>query len=617
MNKKTTIMLCATAGAIALTATILANSGRGRLWLSADPEPGGSLTLDATLPDCPFQESKFQAESAKGNSFWFNNDSMTMADGVFTIQDGGYLENETVLNGIYRMEITVTAASTLHFTYRIPGYYASSQDIGVNAGLNVIEFPSFDPSIVRIYGEKDSLSFSKLVFYYSCIADEPEYTVESAMTQTIEGWSVYEDHFMASVGTELSALDLGDYRFRTNVSGSVSAEYISGFQISYASSSSTTVLPGENSVNVSFVYNESTYTGTIDLIGYDHIATDIRSLSLSDYSIRKKASDALPEGLRVTAYGYLYLKDSIDKDLAELSANRSVDLTAGMVESYDENPFTKIGRHSMVVNAFGQSRGIQYEIYDPEVNNISDLYCSSSLTVDAGTTSEQFYDYIATKTFTINYYEDDKSLPHETTLSSENFVLSGDEFDGSSLNVNVRVNYQTYSGFLYVSVKKQKGDLIATYHNDEGLMFMGGPTYRIALYENDIAVAYSTKEGESGGYEATYSLDGTTLTLIASGTPFLFTINEEAKTFSEYVSSATLLYTLAVDFQAFGAPAVAYEGKLYDDNTIAFDIEGMKVNCNFTYDPSDNTIIYFTFMSSATKGTIDYTLLTMVAEPVA
>ena len=617
MNKKTTLLVGAAATALALTTVVLAGLGSKGFLLSADTEPGGSITIDATLLDCPFQEGEFQAESKKGNLFSFNSDKMTMSDGVFTIEDQGSFWNDDVLNGLYKLEVTFTESATVHLIYGSDAYGVEEEMVDVTGGLNTIKFNKFDPQWAMIGADGSDLKFSKIVFYYSCIADTPEGNIYGAQTRTFGDWEASCSGLIAPTGTLLSEIDPSAFLFETS-SGSIEGSGISNFQVSYSNIDSATVVDDTYQVSVSFVYNEVNYSGSgMELLGYSNSDTTINTAYLPKSYVRQQATDDIPEGFMVHLNASCNLKDEGESILKEFYLNKDVQLTDEMVVSLEPGAFTVLGQHSMVLNVYGVNLNPYYDVYNPEINNISGINCyDGSLEVDEGTTTDEFLALIATKTFHINYYEDDKSLPHETTLGAENFSLKGNEFDGSSLQVLVPLTYETYSGYLEVRVNKAPGTLIAEYHNDEGVSFMGGVIYRIALFDNGVATLYRNKTGDYST-DVTYSLDGTTLTLYLQSTPFLFTIDEENHTFENYASSATVLYSFKVDFSAFGGGATLYDGRMYDDNTVAFDVgPGMTVTCPFTFDPSDNTIIYFNFMGADAVGTIDYGNLTMVVAPV-
>lgn len=617
MNKKTTLLVGAAATALALTTVVLAGLGSKGFLLSADTEPGGSITIDATLLDCPFQEGEFQAESKEGNLFRFNSAQMTMNDGVFTIEDQGSFRNVDDLNGLYKLEITFTESATIHLTYGSDAYGTAEETVDVTGGFNTIKFNKFDPQWAMIAADGSDLKFSKIVFYYSCIADTPEGNIYGAQTRAFGDWEASCSGLIAPTGTKLSEIDPSAFLFETS-SGSIEGSEISDFQVAYSDIDSATVVDGFYQVSVSFVYNEVNYSGSgMELLGYSSSDTKINTTHLSNPYVRQRATDDIPEGFMVHVNASCNLKDEGESILREFYLNKDVQVTEEMVVSLEPGAFTVLGQHSMVLNVYGVNLNPYYDVYNPEINNISGVHWKEgTLEVDEGTTTDQFLAYVTGKTFRIDYYEDDKSLPHETTLGEENFSLKGNEFDGSSLQVLVPLTYTTYSGYLEVKVNKAPGTLITEYHNDDGVSFMGvmgGIIYRIALFDNGVATLYPSKEG-GDGTDVTYSLDGTTLTLYLGGTPFLFTIDEENKTFENYTSSATLLYALKVDFSAFdGAGTGLYDGRMYDDNTVAFDVApGMTVTCPFTFDPSDNTIIYFNFMNADCIGTIDYGNLKMV-----
>ena len=618
MNKKYILLIASATSAFALTAAVFAGANAKGSFLFSDTEPGGSITLDASNPDCPFADGQFVVESAVGNPFRFFDESMSRQDGVFTISDGGYLVNSTPLNGLYRMEIISVASQTLHFSYSAKGQGLASETASLSEGLNVITFDSFDPSSVRLFADGADFSFGKVVFYYSCVADSTN-SIDEAVTMEFDGLSVGYQGILAPVGTPLSSIDASHVRFFLPKKGEVYGNEVSNLLLSYPGLGSDRVVEGAISVSLSFSYQGAAYSGAgVKLVGYSTYEHQIDSVSLGKTRIRKQASDSLPAGLELDVYGTFALYGNSHTKLASFSSYESVTLTEDLVTSYDAEPFTKEGQHRIEIEYKGFATSCDYVIYDPDANNINYLYSmDGELSVPAGTSSEQFLAYVSDKRFGISYFEYDSSLPQYTYLTAENFTLNGNEFDGSSLEVFVRVTYQGYSGYIGVRVIKEKGDLIAEYRNDEGAETMDGTVYRLALYQNGVAIAYYDKTEEVPSGEVAYTLVGTTLTLCQDGAYFPFTIDTEAKTFGEFVPSATLLYALAVDFTAFEAPAIDYVGRLYDDDTLTFDLDGMNVLCPFDYDPMDNSVIYFSFLGEDAKGTIDYGNLRMVVAPIA
>ena len=107
------------------------------------------------------------------------------------------------------------------------------------------------------------------------------------------------------------------------------------------------------------------------------------------------------------------------------------------------------------------------------------------------------------------------------------------------------------------------------------------------------------------------------MTIIIQGANFRLEVDSENKTFVKYQPPGTLLYTFAVDFTALGAPSQDFVGKMYDNGLIAFEV-GETIECDYEFDPGDNTIIYFVFAFYGNCiGTIDYANLRMVVTPAA
>ena len=618
MNKKFALLITSASSAVALTAAVFGGANAKGLLLFSDSQPGGSITLDASNPDCPFADGQFVVSSAIGNPFRFFDEGMTRHDDVYTIADGGYLVNSTPLNGLYRMEISSVSAQTLHFAYSSKGHGEERETAELSVGLNVITFDSFDPSSVRFYAEGEDLTFGKVVLYYSCLAISTN-SIDEAVTMEFDGLSVGYQGLLAPAGTPLSALDASHFRFFLPKKGEVYGNEVSNLLFAYPGLGSDKVVDGAISASVSFSYQDAVYSGAgFSLVGYSSYEHQIDSISLGNTRLRKQDSDALPAGLELDVRGEFSIYSASHAKIASVSSYESVMLTEDLVTSYDAEPFTKTGQHRIEIEYKGYAASCDYLIYDPDANNIRSLYSmDGGLSVPAGTSSEQFLAYVADKRFGITYYEYDPSLPQFTYLTAENFALAGNEFDGSSLEVFVPVTYQGYSGTISVRVKKEKGDLIGVYHNDDGAGVMDETIYRLALYQNGVAIAYYDKTEDVPSGEVAYTLVGATLTLYQEGVYLPFTLDEEAKTFGVFVPTATLLYTLAVDLTAFEAPEIDFVGKLFDDDTVTFDLGGTNILCPFAYDPSDNSLIYFSFLGEDAKGTIDYGKLRMVVVPIA
>ena len=613
MNKKLALLILASSGALALTSAFLGASSSKGLWLFSDSEPGGSIVLDASNPDCPFAAGEFNASSALGNAFTFYNQNMVLDHGLFTIEDGGYLVNSTPLNGLYRVEVSLASAKTLHYSYSANGQGAVYETKEVAAGLNVITFDSFDPSSLRLYAEGESISFSKLALYYSCLADSTNAITEAHVIE-FGGLDIGYNGIIAKTGTRLSEIDASAFKFYAPKAGELQGDEVENLFFAYEKRGEDKVVDGRFMASVSFSYQgEAYFSPGFIFAGYSSYEYQIEELSLGQARIHKQSSDALPEGLTLDVNGSFFLLDNNGGKVIDLTSYESVDLTSDMVTSFDEQPFTKVGQHMLTVQYQGASFDCEYFVYDPDANNIRDLYCiDEDLSVPVGTSSEEFIAYVSTKRFGIAYYDADPSLPKTTYLSGENFILTGNEFDGTYLDLNIPVTYQGYQGQVPVHVEKEKGNLLGEYLNDDGVEMPNRTIYRIALYENGVAIVYSEKTLDAPSQEVAYTLEGTKLTLREYGLSFVYSINEESHTFGNYIPVATLLYTLATDFTALGAPEEDYLGNLYNDGTIVFEIDENNFVCSFTYDSVDPNVIYFNFIGNDCKGTIDYSSLRMV-----
>ena len=628
MNKKSILTILATASCLALSATVLAmNKGNSRKLLSfAEKIQPGSITIDASDPNLNVEYGYFEVKSELGNDFGFHQEDVTKANGKFNFTNNGYIKNYSILNGITSLGITVDESVTLDIKYQFneKNDY-DEQSVTLTTGYNYVTFNDYHPNFFMIGDESFNFSISKIVINYECQADTPQYEILEMQSVEVGGYSLSNaDGVLAPIGASLSSLNICRFEICDANYFYMNFEQMpENFTIHYNNSNSSTVLSGTNKASVSFMYGGCLYSSTnVDLIGYGSV--DFNAIPSSGYlssnEIRAKENDNLPNDLLFGISGNIVFYDENDNQVYTCNAwDSEIQITQQNLVLLDTNPFTDVGKHTMVVLYEGMNVELSYEIFDPDYCNIRHIDFNESLRVPVGTSNEDFLTYVLSLTAYVSYYEIDKEdpLPPTVTLTAANFILAPNMFANAGY-YEVEINYGNYTGTVYVQAYLEAGNEVKTYTNTNGVEVFGANITGIVIYDNDTCQFVFNDSYPSDVYP--YTRDGDIISVNFEGMPLNFEVDDVNDTFVKPQKTANVVKQIYVDFQALGAPDTLYDGTIYDDDTIVFTIEGMDIECAFTIDPNDANIYYFTFVAGQAtpcKGTLDPLTDIMVVEPIA
>lgn len=569
--------------------------------------------------------------SSNGNDFQIYCDNITNTDGVYSFSDAkSYIMNYDALHGIYQIDIYgVDGTGDGFITYGYDDAFENKGDLfELTEGECSFSFASIQPNYFYLSSNNNTgaepILFTKIVIYYSCSEAERVSDITS-VRQTIDGYEVSAfNQIFLEAGTNLADIPLAnlkvDYSVVLNNPGvtDVSIEYKEELL-----KNSTTVIEGEHDVSISFHYNGYLYinsSSAITIVGYDHYSVYNEDEYLMSMEYRIQETNAtFPENFSMIISKEVRYFDSSDNNLLNTSFNIfGIEITDEMVVSMDTDAFTGRGDHTITISYLGNNYSLDYRIYDPEYNNIRSIYISGQFTYEAGVSaSVVLADLISAENY-VSYYEDKPNQPSSVTLTSENFDITEGMFDNPGY-VQIDFHYQNYVSYVCVRISVARGNFVKTYVNTEGINVGGEILTAVHLYDN--GYCEFNEKGDAYNELFEYTLVDGVLSVNVYGAIMKFDVEDVNNTFVRHAKVANVIYNLKVNFGALGAPdAYMYDGIMYDDNTIEFDLEGMVVECEYTVDANDSNVIYFDFAAGMLyhcKGTIDVTLLQMLVEEVA
>lgn len=631
MNKKVLLFSFTAVSAVAVGLSFLAtvNNKQPISPMTADAIHPGTIVIDVNNPDLDVSAGTATFHSAAGNEFSFEMHGFVKEDGLLKMPSGATFGNQTILNGITELKfLTPNYEQHVRIGWAIDSSDKYDNDkFIIGQGEYSVTFPNYDPSFFFMETENDEeFAFSRLTIYYECVADVPTYSIDYIGNNgQIEGYQINaNDVLFAPTASSLSSITLADC-YIMPISGygfNINDKTITDLSIIYEDSDSTLVLEHNNSARLSFKCNGAIYNSDkIIIVGYDHIDFEANHFSLSDTNFLQQESDTIiPEDFYLNVNGQIQFYDSSSVNFDHFNASLSrVSITESMIIQSDEHRFSELGEHSIKLSYNGVDNVQYYTIYNPEINNIRNVYIPYSLKVPVGSSLEDFITYISEFAAQIQYFDYDKAkeqgLPNQVYLGEDNFDLTAGMFD-SGLLVIVPVRYSTYSGTIMVEIEYQKGNPHKVYNNEDGVLIMGDLIHVITTYDN-----FTCEIGTGDDLMVfPYTLDGTTMTIMTEYGNLRFTLDDENNTFTKYNSTEGLIMTVHTDFTVLGAPSILYDGLIYNNGTIVFDIEGMEMACDIEYDPLDSNIIYFDFNMGDIvhcKGTIDPSTLVMVVSIVS
>lgn len=632
MKKNIFLAAFASVSALAVGLSVVLISRNNIKPLQASPaiQPG-SITIDVNDEDIVIESNTFTAKSALGNEFTFETEGsyLTRNGGYFVLE--GNLYNVTALNGVTSLTFTLPEGDQeLRVDYGLTfgdEKYDNYIETKISPDDNVITFSEYNPTYFSIKRFADPFRFSRLVINYECVADAPQLTIQEAGSNKIGDYSLNGTEYClyGEAGTNIVTSLQNTASIRTTNGQYISFnEYyqIDNLVVKYEEESlkdSTVVVEGSHNVSISFSYKGSIYSGTgLRFVGYDHLSFDLHGVTLDSSEIlRTESDDIIPDGFTLEVHGYVSGYDSNDNSVFEnkSSYKNNIPFSLDMIVSSDEHRFSTIGLKNMRIIYNGMNTELEYKIYDPDICNIQNIDVGT-ITVDAGTSKEDFIDNFLPLTGNVMYFNDDKSLPHQVSITSEHLVLTDGMFDKGNAYLNVKLNYELYEGYIYVHVVYTRGEIDKTYLNNEGgVNVFGQQIVKIELYKNGVCSLF--REGQSVDTTSLYefTIDGTTLTVdYGYGMTFKFTLNSDY-TFERYQKEETPIETYDADLSAIGMPSsYTAEIKIYAGNNLVLTIDAgggmvMDYESTYTVDPSDDKIIYFEINgggeSMNLKGTID------------
>ena len=615
--------------AVGVSTHALTSSSFAETILRSNPSQivSGTITIgegeNATIVD---GENTFK--SSNHNDFTFYCNGITKTNGYYSFS-GGYphIRNIDILNGIYEIDIygvDGTGDAFVQYGYD-NAYEFKGELIKVDEGACAYNFDLVKPNFFELTNNENSgaepVLFTKIVICYSCTEAERIKSFYS-LKQTIDGFRLSEGEVVAvEAGTNIADIPLSslcaDYGIYLNDA------QVSDVVIKYMDDlleDSTTVVEGRNNATLTFNYNGYKYIceNPITIIGYDHTSIYNQSAYSSVSQFRIQETNAIPEEFKMEVNKSIKFYNSSDNTIFDCYLNKSeIEITNEMIVSMDDDAFTAMGKHMMNVTYGGDTYTLHYTVYDPEYNNIRDIYFNGSLAYPMGTSISDFITDMLSKNNSVIYYEDDPELPTSVTLTAGNFDVYDGMFDNPGY-IDVGIHYQNYVGYVTVHITAVRGNFVKTYSNEDGLFVMGQTLHYVHLYDNGICEF--EEKGDEYNELFSYTLVDNVLSVYIEGNIFKFNVEDVNDTFTTYVKQGNIIYSLKVNFRELGAPdEYIYDGIMYDDSTIVFDIMGMVIECAYEVDPNDSNIIYFDFavgMLYHCKGTIDTTLMQMLVEEV-
>lgn len=588
----------------------------------------GSITIGEGINSISNGLNSFK--SSNGNSFQFYCNGITKTGGVYSFSESNsYITNYDILNGIYQIYIygvDGTGDGFIRYGYDDP--YENKGDLfELKEGDNVHSFGLVKPNYFFLSSNnnqgEEPILFTKMEIFYSC-SEAQRVKGFSSLRQTINGFECDSyTTIILEAGTNLADIPLGT--LTADYSVLLNNPDVTDVSIKYTDEllkNSTTVVEGANEISITFRYNGYLYanTETMRIIGYDHetVSSDHAHLISNQYRIQQ-SNTPFPDDFEMSINRQAKYYDSNDVQIFEAFFSKyGVEITNDMIVSMDADAFTTRGEHIMRVSYSGNTYTLHYDVYDPSYCNIRDLYYSDNLVYPAGTAVADVVADIVSKDFSVDYYDDNPGLPSTVTLTADNLDTYAGMFDNPGY-VEVGVHYQNYVGTITVRLTAVRGNFVKTYVNTEGVNIMYQNITQIHLYDNGICEF--NEKGLAYNELFAYTLVDGVLSINVDGTILKFDVEDVNNTFAPHAREGTVLYNLKVNFDALGAEeGYFYDGTIYDDNTVVFNIMGMVVECQFTVDANDSNVIYFDFAAGTLyhcKGTIDLTLLQMLVEKIS
>ena len=613
---------------VILCATILATNMTHYNFMFAETIHPGSITMDIN-DDSIDVGSSMTLKSAYGNEFEFESNGLSRTATKFNLTSHAYIGNVDILNGITSLNITASEDQTFYIDYKLNDFDNWEEMSTTSSTTNyVVSFTNYYPNYFRFYTQSVNGSFTKLVINYQCQADVPEYGIKRMFTHNAGNYRAVDmDGIHAPIGTPLTDITFSsELEIVTKDDRCLMYDHRPyDMTIEYVDSNSTTVLKGKQDVVVSFTHNGRRYTDTLYLLGYDHIGfiPDSSNAYFYPSEVRIKDNDYLPSDFRFSVYGDVVFYDDSDNELfTTMGSIYEKQLKESMLTSYTSNLFTSVGTKEITFTYEGQSYTGTYYVYDPDFCNIRNITYPDGLSVVQGTSNEDFLTYILSQTTSVSYFEyDGYETPSEITLTADNFTLRADMFADYG-KVYVTIHYQNYLGSVAVNVTKAPGVFVKKYTNENGVEInIMGHTFvvtGILVYDDD-TVKLETDLGGVGDEFFEYSIEDGLMTIVIEPPLTLqFEIDDVNNTFSEHAKVANPMFTVHTDFSALGAdPDEYFDGVIYDDMTIVFDMYGMPLELAFTVDPNIDYTIFFNFPlgpddSIPCQGVIDPDTMIMV-----
>ena len=568
--------------------------------------------------------------STNGNSFQFYCNGITKTGAVYSFSESGsFITNYDALHGIYNIYIYgVDGTGDGYITYGYDNAYEEKGELfELSEGDNVHSFDLVKPNYIFLQSNNNTgaepILFTKMEIQYSC-SESGRVKGFNSLRQTINGFtSDSYNKIILETGTNIADISLADLAAEYSIN--LNNPNVTNVSIKYTDDllkDLTVVAEGSHNVSISFNYNGYLYTNseTIAIVGYDHesIYSDDAYVSPREYRIQQ-SNTPFPEDFRMSVSKSITYYDSTDKAILNNYLSKSgIEITNDMVVKMDDDAFTGRGEHVMKVTYLGHTYTLHYDIYDPSYCNIMSIYYSGNFVYPVGTADSDIIADIVSKDFYVSYYDEDPELPETINLTASNLDTYAGMFDNPGY-VEIPIHYQTYVGTISVRITVTRGNFVKTYTNSEGIMIMYVNVTQIHLYDN--GVCEFNEKGVENNELFSYTLVDGVLTVNVEGTIMKFDVEDVNNTFVRHAKEANVIYNLKVNFCALGAPDdYIYDGIMYDDNTIEFNIMGMVVECEYTVDANDSNVIYFDFAAGMLyhcKGTIDVTLLQMLVEEVA